>query len=243
MKLRVLLAGAPMKSRVLLVVALATALVSCAKKHPAAPIVVVAPAGPVANSPAGAVQRLAWAVQARDTAAYTALLTDDYAFMFAPTDSAGNSFPNRCMDRTFENAAMLHMLVGGGSLPPALAVTLSIQDPLVVQLDPRPGRDPKWNRFIRTTVNLQVYSGSDGTTNVTSVVGFALFYLVRGDSAFFLPARSAARDSTRWYVSRWEDETAGASGAPGLHADPTRSTTFGDVKVLYVDPLPVAPAR
>jgi hypothetical protein len=222
-----------MTSRILLVVVLALALASCAKKHPSAPVVVT-PQSPAANTPSGAIRRLAWAVNAHDIPAYTALLTDDYAFVFAASDTAGNGFPDRSMDRTLEGEVMQHMLVGGGARPPASLVQFTIDNTLVVGADPRPGKNTKWYRSIRTGVNMQVYTGTGDTTNVASVVGAALFYLVRGDSAYFLPERAAARDSTLWYVSRWEDETAGAWGAPGLHPDPTQSTTLGDVKVRYL---------
>ena len=222
-----------MKSRILLAAVLVLALASCAKKHPSAPIV-VAPASPAATTPTGAVKRLFWAVEARDVAAYTALLTDDYAFVFAPSDTMGNGFPDGTWDRSLEGESMQHMLVGGGSVAPASDLQINIDNVLVAQLDPRPGMDPGWHRTVRTALNFQVTVGSDGTLNVTSVVGYALFYVVRGDSAVFLPERSAARDSTLWYVSRWEDETAGGASAPGLHANPTRTQTLGGLKVPYL---------
>jgi hypothetical protein len=226
-----------MKSRILLVVALALALVSCAKKHPAAPIVVES-AAPAANTPGGAVRRLAWAVNAHDVPVYMGALTDDYAFVFASGDTAGNGFPGGSLDRDLEGEVMHHMLVGGGATPPASLVELTIGNPLLVLPDPR--QDPndllaaRVHRSIRTTMLMQVYSGSGDTANVASVTGYALLYLVRGDAAYFLPERDAARDSTHWYISRWEDETAGTWGAPGLHSDPTQQASLGDVKVRYL---------
>jgi hypothetical protein len=222
-----------MKSYILLAAACAIALASCAKDHPTAPIV-AAPAGPAAISPTGAVQRLFWAIQTHDVAAYTGLLTDDFGFVFARSDSAGNGFPDRSMDRTLEGEAMQHMLVGGGSIPPASDIRLTIENVLVAQPDPRPGMDLKWHRSVRTSLNCQITSGHDGTLNVNFVSGYALFCVVRGDSAVFLPGRPAAHDSTLWFISRWEDDTAGSVAAPGLHADPTRLLTLGGVKVSYL---------
>ena len=119
-----------MKCRVLFAAALAIALASCAKKHPSAPIVVT-PEGPSAATPAGAVQRLAWAIQTRNAAAYVELLTDDYAFVFAPSDTMGNGFPGRSLDCSLEGEVMRHMLVGGGSIPPATDVQFAVQSVLV----------------------------------------------------------------------------------------------------------------
>lgn len=222
-----------MKFRILAVVTIALALASCAKKHPTAPIA-AAPAGPAATTPAGAVQRLAWAMLTRDVAAYTTLLTDDFEFTFAANDSAGNSLPGRCLDRALEGVAMQHLLVGGGFEPPVSDLRLTISNILVAQPDPRPGMNPRWHRSVRTPMDLLLTFDEGGSPQVSSVNGYALFFVVRGDSASFLPAREAEHDSTRWFISRWEDETADASGSPGLHANPTRSTTLGAVKVRYI---------
>ena len=235
-----------MKFRVLFAAAAAIALASCAKHHAdlGGPRITDPPA-PVATTPAGAVQQLQWALQEHNLSEYTALLTDNFAFVFAPNDSAGNRFPGHWMDRTYDAVAVQHMLVGGGAIPAALNITLAIDNPLIAMPDPRPGRDPKWHQIVRTNLNLQLTAEDNGTPAVTSVVGSAFFYVVRGDSAFLLPERAAARDSTRWFISRWEDETAGSNspGAPGLHADPTQTLTLGGVKVRYLDPFPAAPAR
>jgi hypothetical protein len=229
-----------MKSRVLLAAAFALALVSCAKKHSSDHL--VAPWFPSVGEPTDAVLSLAMYIRTRNVTAYTAQLTDNYAFVFAADDSAGNGFPNRCMDRADETAAMQHLLVGGGDLPPASEIAFAIEDPLVAQVDPRPGMDPKWHRLIHTNVNLRLTYRINGDSTVTSIVGSAHFYVVRGDSAA-LPAGGAPADSAVWYISRWEDETASASGAPGLHADGAYILTLGGLKARYIGPLPAAPAR
>ena len=201
----------------------------------------VPPPGGIPNTPAHAVERLAWSLVNRDPASYVALLTDDYVFQFALNDSAGNPYPGRRLDRTQDGISMLHLLSGGGSLPPASDIALMIDNPLVAQPDPRPDRDPRWFRVVRTSLACKITLANNGSPDVSSVTGYALFYLVRGDSAFFLPGHAAMRDSTRWYVSRWEDETAGYAGVPGLHTDPVPIMTFGLIKGLYLSPA--APAK
>ena len=73
--------------------------------------------------------------------------------------------------------------------------------------DTRPGKDGKWHKTIRTSVDLKVEVGDGSTLEVT---GYALFYLTRGDSAAIpaeLKARGFKPDSLRWWIDRWEDET------------------------------------
>ena len=231
-----------MKLRILVAVALAVTLAACAKKSPTAPVVVT-PAGPAATTPTGVVKRLAWALQARDHVAYAELFTDDYRFQFAPGDSAGNAFRTSAWDRTLEAVAIQHMLSGGGAAPPVVDIKVTISDQLVARADPRPGMSLRWRKAVRTPIDLKITMDVGGVPEVTSITGHALFFVVRGDSAFFLPAREAEHDSTRWFISRWEDETAVGMSAPGLHANPTRSATLGSVKVRYLSPAaPAAPA-
>ena len=82
---------------------------------------------------------------------------------------------------------------------------------------------------------------------VTLVSGFATFYLTRGDVAAIpdeLKDRGFGPDSTRWYIERWEDDTANPqTGGRALAAPvaPARATpaldefhrTWGGVKVTY----------
>jgi hypothetical protein len=210
------------------------ALVSCAKKNPVAPVV-APPAGPAANSATGVVQRFAWAWVNRDTAAYSALLTDDFNFQFAANDSAGTPFRDQPWGFEFEDEAVGHLLRGGSDLPPASDVSLTIDHLLVALTDPRPGKGSPWHRSVRTHLDLKITADDNGSPNVTSIQGYALFYVVRADSAVLTPARAAngGRDSTRWYIQRWEDESSGA-GAPGLHPLPTRNTTVGTLKARFL---------
>lgn len=214
--------------------ALLLALAACSKHHPTAPVpVAVVPAGPAPSSAAGVVERLAWTWTRRDTAAYSALFTDDYSFRFAANDSAGSLWPGNAWTIEDEIQSVDHLFAGGFDLPPASDVVLTLDRPLVASPDPRPGRDPGWHRTVRTHVDLKVTVTFEGTPSVTPVTGYALFYVVRGDSAVLSAARLAAggRDSTRWYVERWDDQTVGTR--PGLDAVPTRNATWGSLKSRY----------
>jgi len=230
-----------MSRRIVILFALVLVMGACSRHSPTAPLATTAlVAGPAASSPAGAVGRFAWAWTHRDTAAYQSVLSDDFAFVFAPNDSAGNGFLGHLWGRRLEAAASGNLFWGGVSRPPASDIQLTIDNLLVALSDPRPGKDPKWHRSIRTHVLLSITIDQNGAPDLTTIQGYALFYLVRGDSAALAPARVAAggRDSTRWYIERWEDETAAANGAMA-NALPTRSITWGAMKALYAPP----PAR
>ena len=156
----------------------------------------------------------------------------------------------RILGDEYELTTATHMFTGGLDKPPASNITIQIDNPLVAQPDPRPGKDPVWHRSVRTSVSLKITVENNGSPDISSVTGYALFYVVRGDSAVIPPemvAQGFKPDSTRWWIERWEDETAGASGGPasvrpvgggiaGRHAVPHSFTlppgpvTFGEVK-------------
>ena len=155
--------------------------------------------------------------------------------MFAPSDSSGNPYPNGAWALADELISAGHLFVVGPVQPPASQIALSIADVLVATPDPRAGRDPKWHKIIRTPVDLQMTTDSGGSPAVSWVSGYALFYLVRGDSASIPPRLVAlgwTPDSTRWWIQRWEDETAGASGSPA-DVKPVQNLTWGAVKARY----------
>jgi hypothetical protein len=216
-----------------LAAALLLALAGCATHHPTGPAVPV-DTGPLANSPTNVIRRFAWAWTHRDTTTYASVFTDDFRFVFAASDSAGSFWPGHAWNIPDEMQSAGHLFVGGGDVPPLSDVTLFIDNVLIAQLDPRPGHDGRWHKTVRTHVDLKLTATYDGTPAVDPVVGYAVFYVVRGDSAMLSPARVAAggRDSTRWYIDRWEDQTVG-TGSPGLHPNPTRATTWGSIKALY----------
>ena len=182
---------------------LVAALVGCSTR-----VVAPAPAEepPAASSAAGAVSRLAWGFSHKDLDVVRGLLADDFLFITAATDSAGNptSVPN---DRTWFLAALAALMDSSST------VSFVLDGNLVAFPDSRPGRNPTWHRQVRTPVHVVIRgSGSIGDFDVT---GNALFFAIRGDSAAIpqeLRARGAMPDSTRWWLDRYEDETLAGAG-------------------------------
>jgi len=75
----------------------------------------------------------------------------------------------------------------------------------------------RWHTNLRSTVTL-VIDTDDGSR--TEVQGHANFFLVRGDSAviaYDLLRQGVGPDSTRWYLRRWDDETATLCRIKGLY--------------------------
>jgi hypothetical protein len=198
--------------------------------------------GFVADSPANAVRLFEWALEHRDLERLKGLLTDDFLFGCAATDSAGNAFQGRAVTRTDEIECILHMLVGGGTHPPASSIDLQFDQNLFAEPDSRPGKDPATHREIITSMVLRIETSEEDF----QVTGQARFFLVRGDVAFF-PAELAERggkpDPGLWYLERWEDETVGSAGAAAqvldgrrassLEAQPAKMTTWCAIKALY----------
>ncbi len=92
------------------------------------------------------------------------------------------------------------MLEGGGALPPLRAIHVSFVGRPVVAGDPRPGKDARWHRIVRTGVVLAATAIRDGRPLERLVRGDATFYVVRGDSARVpreLVARGFRPDSAR----------------------------------------------
>jgi hypothetical protein len=93
---------------------------------------------------------------------------------------------------------------------------------------------------ITTQVLLDIRT-TDGSA--IDISGAAVFYLVRGHSAVIPADLGAGPDSTRWYIRRWEDQTVQPTApvVQGFRAQPSSSRTWGQIKALYLDPMPVAP--
>jgi len=178
----------------------------------------VSSAAPVPNSPENAVRLFEWCWVNRGVDEYRELFTDDYVFLSAGTDSAGNQNRDIQARRDDEVQTAENMFIGSSERPPAEQITLQFDQNLRVRNDSRPGKNPTWHKQIRTTVDLKVRIDSSNSVEVT---GNALFFITRGDSAAIpaeLKARGFAPDSLRWWIDRWEDETIGGNGIVATRA-------------------------
>jgi hypothetical protein len=192
---------------------------------------------PAASTPANALHRVEWCWEHAATEPCRDLLSCDFQFVFAATDTAGNRFRARPWTRPDELDFITHLLITGSALePPASYVTLQFEPDLVDLPDPRPGKDPGWHRRIDTRLILVVQNPEQEFR----VLGYESFYIVRGDSACIpqeLRDRGLVPDSTRWWIERWDD--GGAAAPPGsLAAQPARLFTVGMLRALYFDGPP-----
>jgi hypothetical protein len=177
---------------------------------------------PVASTPAGAVERLAWGFNNHSLDIVRALLSDDFVFQTAVLDSAGNTTSGGASSRDSLIAMLRSVLEGGPGVPRPASVRLSLDRNLVAFDDTRSGKAGKWHKTIRTTVDLVVVDST--TLRPFEATGHALFFLVRGDSASIPPeelAHGFGPDSTRWWIERWEDETIGVFGGARATAAPS----------------------
>ncbi|MBI5170894.1 MAG: hypothetical protein HZA61_15500 [Candidatus Eisenbacteria bacterium] len=220
--------------------------------NPFAPLVstqrVASTQAPIPSSPTGVVKLFEWCWQNRDLSRYEEIFTDDYRFTFAEGDSAGQPYRQTPYTRETELTNVGGLFNGSEDRLAAKSIQLTLDKTMISLPDPRPGKDPKWHRSIRTHVDLTVdLDLGGGSVDKQIVTGNALFFLVRGDSAAIpqeLADRGFVRDSTRWWIERWEDETlqVGSSGAiaeltrAGRGTQPfvvlpPRQVSFGQVKV------------
>lgn len=187
---------------------------------------------PTPNTPLNALRTLEWGWNHLDVAAIGSVLADDFVFAFAAADSAGQAYRTQPWTRADELTAIQHLFVGGTTEPPAVRVELEFDANPLTTPDPRPGRDTRVRRAIRTGVHLRVHTSSSSY----EVQGHAQFYFTRGDSAAIPPELVAAGvrpDSTRWWIDRCEDAT-GPAGSKRQHPDAARQLTWGRLKVLYL---------
>jgi hypothetical protein len=196
-------------------------------------LVVPAP-HPVADSPTRAIETLQWAYEHRQVELYRALFTEDFEFVFATEDSAGNAYRSVPWRREDESISARNLFVGGSATEePATRITLTIHGPLVDLSDPRPGHDPTVHRVVDADVSLTIVRPS----GAFEVRGASRFLVVRGDSAQVPTGLPAG--ATRWYIERWDDLTlqggaaAAAAVPPRYGALPASVTTWGRIKILY----------
>lgn len=200
---------------------------------------------PARDTPAGVVHRLEWDWQHLDAADYATLLTGDFRFVPEISDSSGFGWTDEDpWNREIERLVALRMFDRAPAAPPVVNnVTLSFDRTMIPLPDPRPGKNSKWHRTIRTHVDLKVeVDRGGGSLDAQIVVGNALFYLVRGDSAVLTPDQileGATRDSTQWWVQRWEDETL-TSWSLAQSPTPARNFSWAMVKSAFL-PSRLAP--
>ena len=163
---------------------------------------------PSPTTPQKAVELFEWCWVHRGVDEYRELFTSDYVFISAGLDSAGNPSREIQARRDDEVQTAEHMFIGSAERPPAESITLLFDKSLKVFPDTRPGKNAKWHKQIRTTVDLKVRIDSGNTVEVT---GNALFFLTRGDSAAIPSDLTLQPDSSRWWIDRWEDETLAGS--------------------------------
>ena len=213
----------------LLVIAVLAA--SCAQgDNPVVPLPPPVAAG--AYSPTEAVRLVEWAWKNRNVEVLNRTFTSDYVFQFAYGDSAGNAYRDSPYVLEDELLSSTGIFLGTTDHIAASEILLDLDKSLTDLTDGRPGKNPLWHRSIRTKVNLKVTVDRGNGPEVNEVYGYALFYVVRGDSASLSPGQVAAggRDTTRWWIERWEDETL----PPGVvSANPSQNRTWGAIKNLY----------
>lgn len=219
---------------------LAALLAGCSKKSNPASVIAPPPpppAGPVADTPEHAVQRLQWAYRNRSADVYRTLFTSDYVFVFATLDPAGEPYKGGLWGRTDELAYAQHLFVGGSATEEAAtSITLDFGNLLVAQPDPREGRNPRWHKQVGVSIVLDIQRPSSSY----QVQGLIDLFCVRGDSAQVPPGLGLPADSTHWYVDTWSDYTnqgavpPAAARALPTAAQPAAKTSWGLIKTLYL---------
>ena len=167
---------------------------------------------PDPSSAVGVLRLYEWCWNERDPVLYREIFTDDYQFQFAQTDSAGNAYRDPALTREEELDIAANIFVRGTATePPPVSISLTFYDPLYAYPDGRRGKTKfvRWRAQIAANTLLRIEQPD------IQVQGTTLFFVVRGDSAVLpqeLIQRGFARDSTRWYVERIEDETLNENG-------------------------------
>ncbi len=216
--------------------ALLAGVAGCSKKSNPASVVAPPPppAGPVADTPEHAVQRLQWAYRNRSADVYRSLFTSDYAFAFSTLDPAGDPYRGGLWGRDDELACAQHLFVGGGATEEAAtAITLDFGNLLVAQPDSRAGKNPRWHKQVGVEVVLAIQRPSSSF----QVKGGIHLYCVRGDSALVPQGLGLPADSTRWSIDPWTDETselAAPARARPAAAQPAGKMSWGQIKAWYL---------
>jgi len=197
---------------------------------------------PTPNSPQGIIRLFEWCWNNRDFTAYREVFTADFRFVFAQADSAGNMFREDPVTREMELTIANNLFVGGGSASPASNISLALDPAIRALPDTRDGKNARWHKEILTSVDLAIKT-ADGAEY--RIVGNARFFVVRGDSALIPQDLGVGKDSTRWYIDQWNDETLKGSAAtvsdPAGPGDLLAARPFGRVTVSAVSRVPQRP--
>jgi len=183
----------------------------------------VASTSPGNSTPELAIRSVEWSWNHRSVETYQVLFAEDYRFAPSTLDPYGGDAWIRDDEIIF---AQHFFIEGTATEPLPTSIQLAFNPKLTIEDDSRPGKDPRWHKYVRTALSLLVID----TDKQTNVRGFADFYLVRGDSAQVPPG--FLRDSTEWYIARWEDDTGNNGGGPA-QAMPMKNPTLGNIKALY----------
>ena len=206
-------------------IALAAAWIGCSNTP--TPPELAAPA-PIADSPLAALRVLEWCWNQRDTTLYASLLPADFVFAFGALDPYGTAYRDHPWTRTDERISTRNLFYGSTDKVAASRISLTLDRNFRVVADPRPGKNSRWHRLIRTGLFLTVVDGDYVRTDAS---GSGDFYFVRGDSAVLpLIDGGVVPDSTRWHLERWEDGSAISSGAG---TQPAKTSSVGSIKALY----------
>ncbi|MFN8587534.1 MAG: hypothetical protein U0704_06990 [Candidatus Eisenbacteria bacterium] len=210
------------------------ALSGCSKSTTAVQPAVTDPAPPP-NTPAMATTRIAWDWNRRDPSCLDRV-TADFEFVFASGDSAAQRWQGVPWTREVESIALQRMFDRSTQSPRLVSISLTSDRAPVTLPDPRPGKNPRFHKIVRTQLGvLADLDMGSGTLERRVINGSALFFFVRGDSAAIphdLVERGVRPDSTVWWLQRWEDETLGSGMA--MHPNPAMSFTLGGLKSVFV---------
>lgn len=210
------------------------ALSGCSKKAaPTAPQT-SQPAGPAPNSTTNALNGVAWSMNHLQWRPIADLLPEDFQFVFAAADSAGNAFTGHALDRDQILLSLQHLLeTGTATEPPASSVNLILDRTFVPIPDSRPGKAYPWHQEILSTFTLSISAGD----HLYRIVDRVAFFLVRGDSASIPPdlaAQGFKPDPNRWWIERVGDSGVGGSLLNRVTGTlPGRSVTWGSILALY----------
>jgi hypothetical protein len=206
------------------------------------------PAGtPAADSPEHLAMRLEATWENEVEAEYAKLLTDDFRFHFSlASDPLLAAAYGDNWKRADEIDALTHLFHGfrnadSDTIPGANSIALSL---IGVQYgnDPdHPDSTAQYRKVVITTLDGSIEVPNPPSEPIVHhISGRHELYLVRGDAAALSPG--AARNTTHWYLRRWEDLSTSPVFRKGPIINPATPSSLGRVKSLYHDPpAPVEP--